>query len=206
MSTIYEWGQPLPETGRAQVNPSTTVMFDQQWGEVLYSLEFDPREPTAYDYELAVNQFVHEFELTCPEAEVRYVEASTGSNYLRMQIIHHGNSLTLAAIAAAMLIVLKLVLSKIVAIAIASAVVMAGYALYKHLKPTEYQCPIDGETFDSYETLVAHMEYEHPGVPIPDRPAEWEQYLKWGLIGGGLIIGATLLIPAITDTRRRARR
>jgi len=110
LGIIYKWGKALPETNRVQVNPNSLVMHDQQWGEIDYKLEFTPRDPTAYDYELVVNQFVHEFELQCPEAEVKYVEASTGSNYLRMQIVHHGNSITLAAIAAAMLVVLKVVL------------------------------------------------------------------------------------------------
>ena len=105
MGTFYKWGKPLPEVGRAKVNPNALVMHDKQWGEVQYNLEFSPREPTAYDYELIVNQFIHEFELECPEAEVKYVEASTGSNLLRIQFVHHGNSITLAAIGAALLCV-----------------------------------------------------------------------------------------------------
>ena len=201
MSTFYKWGKPLPEVDRAQVNPNALVMHDQQWGEVQYSLQFDPREPTAYDYELIINQFVHNLELECPEAEVKYVEASTGSNLLRVQFVHHGNSITLAAIAAILILVLKFVLTKIVAIAIASAILLAGYALYQRLKPNINKCHVCGEEFATYEDLAAHIEYKHPGAPVPDRPPsiwpDWPEYpsLVPFLIIGGVAIGAAILIP-----------
>lgn len=46
---------------------------------------------------------------------------------------------------------------------------------YEAEKPPlgEYLCPYCPAVFDSYETLVSHVQTEHPGERIP-LPIEWE--------------------------------
>lgn len=39
--------------------------------------------------------------------------------------------------------------------------------------PEGYVCPYCGQSFDTYEELVAHVTTEHPGERIP-LPIEWE--------------------------------
>lgn len=39
--------------------------------------------------------------------------------------------------------------------------------------PEGYVCPYCGQSFSTYEELVAHVQTEHPGERIP-LPIEWE--------------------------------
>lgn len=198
MTTICTWGKPLPEVGRAEINPDTTGVFRDQWGEVWVDLSFTPREPTDQEYNVIVPQFVQEFAIEHPEIEVRYVEAMRGSPHqMRIQFISHTNPITFAMAAAFLLAVLGLVLSKIIYIAIAAAVVMAGYALYKRLKPPVYQCPICGKTYEEYETLVAHMESEHPGASIPDKPSVLPDWVFPVLVAGVLVAVVAIAAPPL---------
>jgi len=198
MSIVYTWGSPLPETNRAEVNMDTTIMFDQQWSEVQYQLTFTPSNPTTYDYQRVVEQFVYDFEGTNPEVEIKYVQATEGSPHIiRIQFIHHGSSLTLSIIAGLLLTALGYVLTHIVGIAIATAIILAGVALYKRFAPNTYQCPICGQTYNQYEILVAHMQAEHPTAPIPDRPIEMPMWVVPVLVGVVAVVAIVVIGPKI---------
>lgn len=80
--------------------------------------------------------------------------------------------------------------------------------------PKPYNCTQCTMSFYTYQELIDHMSVYHPEKPPPSPPpspppngengdeVDWEKYLKWGLIGTGVIIGAVLLTPVITGTRK----
>lgn len=197
MSTICIWGTPLPETNRVAVDADTTETFNGQWGEFLVDLAFDPREPTNQEYSAAVSQFVREFSIEHPLIEIRYVEAIRGSNQIKIQYISHENSPVIAAIVAAVIAILSVILSHAWAIAIIAVAIVSAVLLYKRFKPTEFQCPICGVKYENYETLVAHMEYEHPGAPIPDKTVDIPEWLPHVLLAGVVIAAIVVVAPPL---------
>ena len=197
MSTICTWGTPLPETDRVAVDADTTRTFDGQWGEFLVELAFAPREPTNQEYSAAVSRFVREFSIEHPLIEIRYVEAIRGSNQIKIQYISHENSPVIAAIVAAVIAILAVILANPWAIAIIAVAIVSAVLLYKRFKPTEFQCPICGAKYENYETLVAHMEYEHPGAPIPEKTVDIPNWLPHILLAGAVIAVIVVVGPPL---------
>lgn len=63
-------------------------------------------------------------------------------------------------------------------------------------------CPYCGATFSTYEELISHIEEEHPGEEIPG-PPDKERYLKWALIGGGIVLVAAFVVrPLIRGLKK----
>lgn len=200
MSLVHRWGSPLREVDRASVNVNDTEIFDGQWGELWFTLGFEPREPTQKEWESSVSEFVRQFHIQNPDLEARYLEASRGSPYrICIQFISHGNPIVWAVIGTAIAALLAFIFKNFVAILATMILLAIGYALYKYVGPTVYECPICGAKFSTYEALVAHMEYEHPGAPIPKKaPLISEEILRAGIIVGTLGIGALLIYKLAT--------
>jgi hypothetical protein len=207
MSLVFTWGTPLPEQGRAAI-PETHVVFDGQWYELNLGLEFDPRNPTPKEYALLVTRFVREYSVEHPETEIRYVEVFDGvSPQLKLHCIAHTGisdtiaalPLIVAAIVAAIVAILAAVLPYIIPIAIAAFVIIMAVALYKRIAPAPNptQCPICGETFDTYETLVAHMENVHPGAVIPKKSSDILSWLGPVLIAGVAVAAIVVIGPKL---------
>ncbi len=53
------------------------------------------------------------------------------------------------------------------AVGVLGVAAVVGLALARAAPPTVYTCPYCGETFDTYEALVAHIQEVHPGEEIP---------------------------------------
>jgi len=206
MSTIFTWGKRLSETDRAAVYVDDTNIFVGQWGEMAIDLSFSPRDPTASELAYAATQAITDFQKENPGIEMKYAQVTKSSPYrLIFQYESHTNPVVMAAIGAALAFALTLIVTNIIKIALATTIIAVGYALYKRLKPPVYQCPIDGHIFESWETLKAHMEYFHPGAPIPDRPTLIPGIPDVGavlLIGGIAIAVAIAAPPLIRELRR----
>jgi len=63
--------------------------------------------------------------------------------------------------------------------------------------PPTYTCPYCGETFETYEDLVAHVKAEHPSQPLPEFGNIWG-YIKDAL--GARIAGASVFMDGIFET------
>jgi hypothetical protein len=204
MSVLYRWGSPLPAIDGAVINPDTTPVFNNQWLELNIGLEFTPRNPTVREYALLVSEFVRQYSIENPEIEVRYIEVTESSPQLKLHCISHTGSVgriaippVVAVIIAAIIAVLAAVLPYIIPITIATAVILLAVALYKRIAPPTYQCPICGEEFASYETLVAHMQYEHPGAPVPEKTPDILSWLGPVLLAGIAVTAIVVLVPRI---------
>ena len=74
-----------------------------------------------------------------------------------------------------------------------------GYALAKWLSGPTYQCYICGAVFETWDALVAHIQSEHPGAPIPPKPGLFPpEVVRAGLILGATGIGALLVYKLVT--------
>ena len=198
---IFSDGTKIKEAGRAPVNVNDTRLFIGQQGEMSIDMHFPGAVPTHSDLALAATQALTEFQIENPGIDVKYAQVSKDSPYcLTFQFEAKTNPALWVLVGSALAAVLAFVVKNAFGIAIVTFLAVTGYALYKRLTPV-HQCPICGEKFESYETLVAHMSHYHPGAPIPDRPSsiwpDWPEYpsLVPFLIIGGVAIGAAILIP-----------
>ena len=64
--------------------------------------------------------------------------------------------------------------------------------------PPTYTCPYCGETFQTYEALLAHVEAEHPSQPPPELGNIWG-YIK-DATSGARIAGASVYMDGIFET------
>ena len=192
MAVISSWGRPLPEVVRAAISTETEA-WSGQWGELHGDMTAE-RPLTPHEFDVAFAYFARQWAIEHPECELRYIEASTGSpQHLRMQfIIHSPGPFPWAAVGAALAAMFTLVCKHIIAIAVAVAVFMIGWALAQRLGPTQkhFTCYICGVTcFERWEDLKAHIEYAHPSAPVPPKPS-------WGL-GDVLKVGLIVVLAAV---------
>jgi len=210
MSVLYRWGSPLPAIDGVAIDPNTTPVFNNQWLELNIGLEFTPRNPTVREYALLVSEFIRQYSIENPEIEVRYVEVTESSPQLKLHCISHSSvgriaiAPVVAVIIAAIIAVLAAVLPYIIPIAIAAAVILLAVALYKRIAPPTCQCPICGDEFSSYETLVAHMQAEHPGAPIPEKTADVLSWLGPVLLAGIAVTAIVVLVPKIKGSSSKS--
>ena len=61
----------------------------------------------------------------------------------------------------------------IIPVGLGLGLIVGFAALAWAARPEEYICPYCGQSFATYEDLVAHIQSEHPGERIP-LPIEWE--------------------------------
>jgi len=211
MTVDHRWGRPLPETARASVNVNHTSAFAGQWGEMNWRVDFSPRPPSHGEWASTVSEFVRQFHIENPGLEIRFLEATRGSPHeIRIQFICHDPSrvlggqgligpITWAAVAAAMAAILAFIVKNFVGILAVMFLFAIGSALARWLRGPTYQCYICGAVFDTWEALVAHIQYEHPGAPIPPRPSLFPpEVIRAGLILGATGIGALLVYRLVT--------
>lgn len=188
------------ETVVASAEPSsTTTPRNNKAYQAEMTLTSSPRELTPHEADTALAQTMHQWALTHPEAEVKYVEIEKSSpQVLRFQFIAHEQSpiAVVAAIAAALAAIFAWVAAHALAIIITFAVAAVCLFLIRlpdyFLSPTVYECPYCGKQFKTYEALVAHIKAEHPDKPIPPKPTGVSDVLKWVVIGVVAIVGVSL--------------
>ena len=186
MAVISSWGRPLPEVTRAAISTATEA-WSGQWGELHADMTAE-RPLTPHEFDVTFAYFARRWAIEHPECELRYIEASIGSpQHLRMQfIIHSPGPFPWAAIGAWLATMFAIACKHAIAIAVAVAILAVGWALARRLGPTQrhFTCYVCGETcFERWEDLKAHIEYAHPGAPVPPKPS-WEigDVLKIGLM------------------------
>lgn len=181
-------------------------------------------EPTAYPMDLLAQAYNTEFVAQGVDAYVtqcRQIQGAFSSNIIvDMSVAAHGP--IPAAIAALIILIIKLVAITVATIAVVSYIgglaeriyptphfyasdgtefdSLAGYVTYQqNLNPTKYVCRYCGSVFDTDAQRVAH-EAECPwrgGVPGQETLLD---KLSTVLIIGGIIVGATMIVPPIIKT------
>lgn len=182
--------------------------------EIRHTFEFDRRVNEA-EARTLIDAFFIKWKTEHPHDELRYFElrelSSSEAGVLgvnqpayetTVHITHHSPSITLAAIITAVSVVLAFVAAHALEIAIAAALVIGIWAMWKlanYYLPEEqiYRCPKDGEEFESYENFATHFKVAHPDQEVPPKPTGWADYLKYGIIGIGAALAFRIAYPAI---------
>lgn len=199
---IASWGRPVDTVVADAVPSSTTTPRDKKAYQAEMTLSSSPRELTSHEAQTVLAQTVHQWAATNPEAELKYVEIEQSSpQVLRFQFISHKQPgfaiFTIGAIAVALGHLLAWIALHALQIIIAVAVGVICLMLIRlpdyFISPTIYECPFcdPPRQFSTYEALVAHIQAEHPGKPIPPRPPT-DIWQKLGLIA----IAVTAIIGA----------
>lgn len=181
---LSSWGTPLDESGRAAV-PTSEEEWPGQWYELHGDMESE-RPLTAHEFDVVFASFVHDWAIAHPEAEIKFIEATSSSpqQHIRMQFIGH-SPFPWVVVGAALAALFTLIVHNAIGIAIAVVILAVGYALYKRIAPGQdhFTCDICGQTcFGSYEELVAHFRSVHPEAEPPPRPTTIGDYIKYSVI------------------------
>jgi len=192
---IARWGTPV-ETVVADAMSSSETPRDKKAYQAEMELSSSPRELTPYEANAVISQAMYQWAVTHPEAEVKYVEVEQSSpQKLRFQFIAHEQSpiAVIAAIATALGALLAWMAAHAVGIMLVVKIAAIAFLLIRvtdyFLAPTVYECPYDGKRFSTYEALVAHIQSEHPGKAIPERPpAGLQDWLKYIAIAGAAVV------------------
>lgn len=191
---IARWGTPV-ETVVASAEPSSTTMpRDKKAYQAEMTLSSSPRELTSHEANTVLAQTMHQWAQTHPEAEVTYIEIEKSSpQVLRFQFIAHEQSPLpfIAAIAAALGGLLTWMALHAAGIMLIVKIAAIAFLLIRltdyFLSPTVYECPYcdPPRRFSTYEALVAHIQAEHEGKPIPEKPSD-----IWSKLGMVVIVVA----------------
>lgn len=205
---IRSLGTPLPESARTEI-PIESEAWTGQWGEVHGDLTEDrPLTPEEYDW--ALSYFARGWGIEHPEAELKYVEISTGSpRHIRAQyIIRAPIAGFWAALATWLAGLWATACAHAVGVGVAVAIMAVGFALWERIRPRQdhFTCGICGETcFSSVDELAVHILTAHPEkdsdlVDKLKKAAEHADLMYYVKIGIIIVVGAvafSIAWPAI---------
>jgi len=204
---IARWGTPV-DTKATDTVSSNATLRDNKAYQGQMTLSSSPRELTPHEAGAVLSETMRQWALTHPEAEVKYVEIEQSSpQVLRFQFVAHTQvvagqlsafAFTIAAVAAFLGALLAWIAAHALTIIITFAVAAVCLMLIRlpdyFFPPTTYECPYCGQQFSTYEAMAAHIQSEHPGKVIPERPPTGVgTMLGWVVVGAAALAAVALV-------------